>query len=241
MTSIRTTVLLSVVAIISALAIAAPPAGGKPKPKPRKCPADAVVIAGKPIAKILTMLGAKREAGATDKQLLAYVSHYNRCDVDKDGKVTRKEYVEKGKHMNPRARAGIFGATDNNADGIATRVEYVLNRIITDEAKGIVQKCDANKDGKITRAEFVAGSPIKDAKLAGAAEKRAEAADKLAGEVFDALDSNGDGVTTIPEYLRVWGAWARPNYKAQEAALTKRLAKLLKPAKSKPKKSAAAK
>jgi hypothetical protein len=31
---------------------------------------------------------------------------------------------------------------------------------------------------------------------------------------------------TVPEYLRVWGVWARPNYKAQEATLAARLAKL---------------
>lgn len=115
--------------------------------------------------------------------------------------------------MTPQARAGIFGATDNNADGIATRVEYVLNRTLTDEAKAIVQRTDADKNGKVTRAEFVAGSPIKDKTLAGA--------------VHDALDTNSDGVITIPEYLRVWGGWARPNYKAQEAALGARPAKLL--------------
>jgi hypothetical protein len=90
----------------------------------------------------------------------------------------------------------------------------VLNRIITDEAKAIVSKTDADKNGKVTRDEFVKGSPIKDRKLAAA--------------VYDALDTSGDKVITIPEYLRVWGGWARPNYKAQEAALAKRLAKLAK-------------
>ena len=44
--------------------------------------------------------------------------------------------------------------------------------------------------------------------------------------VFDALDTQRDGTITIPEYLRVWGVWARPNYKAQEAAIAARLKKM---------------
>ena len=158
------------------------------------------------------MLGAKTEAGASDDQVRSYANHFDRSDPNRDGKHTRAEYVDGGKYMNPRARAGIFAATDNNADGIVTRTEYVLNRIITDEAKAIVSKTDADKNGKVTRDEFVKGSPIKDRKLAAA--------------VYDALDTSGDKAITIPEYLRVWGSWARPNYKAQEAQLAKRLAKL---------------
>jgi len=158
------------------------------------------------------MLGAKRDVGATDEQLRAYARHFDRSDPNHDGEHTRAEYVDGGRYMTPRARAGIFGATDNNADGVVTRAEYVLNRIITDEAKTIVQRTDSDKDGKVTRAEFVKGSPIGDKTLAGA--------------VFDGLDTSGDGAITIPEYLRVWGGWARPDYKAQEAAIAGRLAKL---------------
>ncbi|NQT53090.1 hypothetical protein HQ576_13615 [bacterium] len=187
-------------------------AAPKPKAQPRKCPADKVEIGGHDIAKVLAMLGAKRDVGATDEQLRAYASHFDRSDPNHDGKHTRAEYVEGGRYMTPQARAGIFRATDSNADDVVTRVEYVLNRIITDEAKAIVQRTDSDKDGKVTRAEFVTHSPIKDEALAGA--------------VFDALDTGGDGVTTVPEYLRVWGGWARPNYKAQEAAIADRLAKL---------------
>ncbi|MBL7223954.1 MAG: EF-hand domain-containing protein [Candidatus Brocadiae bacterium] len=158
------------------------------------------------------MLGARRDVGATDEQLRAYASHFDRSDPNHDGKHTRAEYVDGGRYMTPQARAGIFGATDNNADDVVTRAEYVLNRTITDEAKAIVQRTDSDKNGKVTRAEFVKGSPIEDKALAGA--------------VYDALDTSGDGVITVPEYLRVWGGWARPNYKAQEAAIADRLAKL---------------
>jgi Ca2+-binding EF-hand superfamily protein len=197
--------------LFAATALAAPPPG-RPKPQPRKCPADKIEIGGHEVAEILKMLGAKRDLGATDEQLRDYVRHFDRSDPNHDGQQTRVEYVEGGVYMTPQARAGIFAATDNNADGVATRVEYVLNRIITDEAKTSVQRTDRDKDGKVTRAEFIEGSPIKDAALAGA--------------VFDALDSSGDGTITVPEYLRVWGGWARPDYKAQETALAKRLEKL---------------
>jgi len=215
----RTVGLAAACLLVAAAAVSAAPARPKPKAQPRACPAEKVVINGHAIADILAMLGAKRDVGATDDEVRSYASHFDRSDPNRDGKQTRAEYVDGGSYMTPQARAGIFGATDNNADGVATRVEYVLNRIITDEAKTIVQRTDADKDGKVTRAEFVKGSPIKDKTLAGA--------------VYDALDTSGDGVITIPEYLRVWGGWARPNYKAQEAALANRLATLGK----KPKKS----
>ncbi len=173
----------------------------------RKCPADKITVGGHDVVEILDLLGSKRKTGATDKELLAYTKPFDRLDADRDGKHSKKEYIENGVHMNPQARRGIFAAADNNADGFVTRTEYVLNRIITDEAKGIVQATDSDRNGKVARAEFVNGSPLKDKQLASA--------------VFDALDTNGDGMITIPEYLRVWGSWARPNYKAQEASLEK--------------------
>ena len=212
MSCIRTVVLTVACLLAAASAVSAPPARPGPKARPRTCPADKVVIGGHDVAEILEMLGARRDAGATDEQVRSYASHFDRSDPNRDGKHTRAEYVEGGSYMTPQARAGIFGATDNNADGVATRVEYVLNRIITDEAKAIVQRTDADRNGKVTRAEFVTGSPIKDKALAGA--------------VYDALDTSGDAVITVPEYLRVWGGWARPNYMAQEAALAARLARL---------------
>jgi hypothetical protein len=182
------------------------------KGKGRKCPADKVMVGGRDVLEILKMMDARRDT--TDKQLASYSRHFDSCDSNGDGKHSKKEYIEDGKFMTPQARRGIFGAADNNADGVVTRVEYLLNRIITDEAKGIVQRTDADRNGKIVKAEFVSGSPLKDKHLAAA--------------VFDALDTNGDGTTMIPEYLRVWGTWARPNYKAQEAAIAARLATLSK-------------
>jgi Ca2+-binding EF-hand superfamily protein len=74
-------------------------------------------------------------------------------------------------------------------------VEYVINRMITDEAKEIFHKLDANKDNKLTAKEIIASGKFKD--------------EKLARKVFTALDINGDGSLVIPEYLRVFGRWAR--------------------------------
>ncbi|MEA3366623.1 MAG: hypothetical protein U9R68_00755 [Planctomycetota bacterium] len=190
----RTVALTATCLLVAAAAVSAPPAKPRPKAQPRKCPADKVAIGGHDIADILAMLGAKRDVGATDDQVRSYARAFDGTDRDGDKRHSKKEYIENGRHMNPQARRGIFAAADNNADDFVTRVEYVLNRIITDEAKAIVQRTDANKDGKVTRAEFVKGSPIKDKTLGGA--------------VYDVLDTSGDGVITMPEYLRAWGGWA---------------------------------
>ena len=97
--------------------------------------------------------------------------------------------------MTPQARAGIFQASDSNKDDVVTEDEYVENRIITDEAKEIFSAMDTNKDSKLTAKELLASKKIADEALAGA--------------VFKALDTNSDGTLVIPEYLRVWGRWAR--------------------------------
>ena len=54
---------------------------------------------------------------------------------------------------------------------------------------------DVNRDDRLTFKEIVASGKFKDEKLAKA--------------VFEALDSDGDEELVIPEYLRVWGRWAR--------------------------------
>ncbi|MCP4260592.1 MAG: hypothetical protein GY774_24150 [Planctomycetes bacterium] len=157
-----------------------------------------------PVANVLQRLGAKLERGCSTKEFDGYSSHFDRTDPDRDGKHTRAEYVDKGGYMTPQARAGIFQAADGNADGVVTKAEYVLNRIITDEAKAIVQRMDDDKDGLVERAEFVKHA----AKLLSDLE--------LAEQVYAALDANADGGIPIPEYLRVWGQWARAGRKSAE-------------------------
>lgn len=71
---------------------------------------------------------------------------------------------------------------------------YVINRIITDEAKAIMAKMDEDSDGQVTRREFAA---------------RCGLTDDLSKAVFTEFDTDGNGELVIPEYLRVWGRWAR--------------------------------
>ena len=75
-----------------------------------------------------------------------------------------------------------------------TEQEYVINRIITDEAKGIMAKMDEDGYGAVTRKEFF---------------ERCGLPDNLSKAVFNEFDTDGNGELVIPEYLRVWGRWAR--------------------------------
>ena len=134
---------------------------------------------------ILAEMGAKPIESTSEQDIQGYKSIFNRMDADGDGRFTEEQYVKNSKHMNEGARRKIFAATDRNKDGIATEAEYVENRIITDEAKSIFDNMDTDGDGKVTFKEFT----VK--------------------EVFNDFDTNSDGHLTIPEYLRVWGNWAR--------------------------------
>ncbi len=97
--------------------------------------------------------------------------------------------------MTVQSRKGIFTASDSNRDGFVSEAEYVENRCITDEAKEIFHAMDGNRDSRLTAKEFHASGKFKDETLAKA--------------VFKALDTSGNGELVIPEYLRVWGRWAR--------------------------------
>ncbi|MGY8686344.1 MAG: DPP IV N-terminal domain-containing protein, partial [Verrucomicrobiales bacterium] len=155
-------------------------------------------VGGIEVAKILEQLGAKLEEGVSEDQREAYTRHFDLVDADGDGSHSKTEYIESGNYLTPQARQGIFSAADQDQDGIVTKAEYLLNRIITDEAKAIIQVMDDDGDGAIQRAEFVAHAGPKFPDDA-----------ELTSEVFTALDTNDDGEIFVPEYLRVWGQWAR--------------------------------
>jgi Ca2+-binding EF-hand superfamily protein len=146
---------------------------------------------------ILKRLGAKMEKDLSDAQIRQYQGHFNRMDQNGDGAHSKVEFIGNGSYLNPQSRRGIFNAADRDRNGVVTRAEYILNRIITDEGKAIVQAMDDDRDGVVERAEFLkhATVSLSDADLAMA--------------VFDAFDSNGDDEIVVPEYLRVWGQWAR--------------------------------
>lgn len=174
--------------------------------------ATAVSVAGdlkSPGTKALKQLGAQMEAGVTAQQLFSYEQHFDHVDADHDGKHSREEFVVNGQYMTRESRQGIFRAADSNVDGFVTKAEYILNRIVTDEAKEIIQKMDANRDGTVSRNEFLKSGIVRD--------------EQLSAEIFKALDANQDGKLLIPEYLKVWGRWAR----ADQASAEHRVAALL--------------
>jgi len=177
--------------------------------------ATAVSVAGNlksPGIKALKQLGAQMEAGVTAQQLLSYEQHFDHVDADHDGRHSREEFVVNGQYMTRESRQGIFRAADSNGDGFVTKAEYALNRIITDEAKKIIQKMDANRDGTVSRNEFLKSGVVRD--------------EQLSAEIFKALDANQDGKLLVPEYLKVWGRWAREDRASAEqrvAALRNRL------------------
>ena len=175
----------------------------------------AVSVAGGlklPGIKVLKELGAQMEAGVTAQQLLSYEQHFDRVDADHDRRHSREEFVINGQYMTRESRQGIFRAADSNGDGFVTRAEYALNRIITDEAKEIIQKMDASRDGTVSRNEFLKSGVVQD--------------EQFSDEIFKALDTNHDDKLLVPEYLKVWGRWARAGQASAEqrvAALRNRL------------------
>ena len=54
---------------------------------------------------------------------------------------------------------------------------------------------DTDQNGRLTALELIKTGKVKD--------------QQLAKEIFSALDTDGNKELIIPEYLRVWGKWAR--------------------------------
>ena len=167
----------------------------------------------------LNPLGAKMEGGVGLQEIESYSRFFDFTDKDNDGKHSKVEYVDNGNYLNPQSRAGIFNASDNDRDGFVSRAEYILNRIITDEAKTIVQAMDANEDGNVERSEFI---------------KHAMPDKKLAAQIFIDLDTDRNGILHIPEYLKVWGRWARYDRPSADKRISARKAELEKSNQAKP-------
>ena len=159
-----------------------------------KKPSSKGIASFKP-KEIVILLGAKIWEGVSERQLENYRRVFGFGDTDNDGRHSKKEYIDNGRFMTPQARQGIFKASDTNNDGFVTLDEYVENRIITDEAKKIFNEMVANQNGILTALELLKTGKIKD--------------NQLAKEIFSALDTNNNKELIIPEYLRIWGKWAR--------------------------------
>jgi hypothetical protein len=153
------------------------------------------LIGGLTPEKILVQFGYRGAKGVSQDQIKGYKRVFGLLDLDRNKKLSVKEYVDDGRYMDRQARAGIFLASDANHDATVTEAEYIENRIITDEAKQIFHSMDADNDGRVRRQEMLKHGTINDANLADA--------------VFTSLDTDANGELVIPEYLRVWGSWAR--------------------------------
>ena len=158
-------------------------------------PSSSKTVGGILPRQIIALFGARLEDGVTGRELASYRRAFGFGDRDRDGRHSIKEYVDEGVYMTRQARQGIFNAADSDDDGFVTREEYVENRIITDEAKRIFESMDADRNGRLTAEELVGSGILKDEDLSEA--------------VFHALDTNGNGELILPEYLRIWGRWAR--------------------------------
>lgn len=171
-------------------------------------------VADMDVSVVLARLGAKMEQGVTQRQLQDYARHFQLVDRDNDGQHSKTEYIDNGNYLTPQSRRGIFNAADNDGNGFVTEPEYVLNRVITDEAKWIMQQMDENRNGSIQKTEFVASGKLDP---------------EAAESVFNALDVDRNGSLVVPEYLRVWGQWARAGQASPAERISGRKGGAMKP------------
>ena len=181
-----------------------------------------LLVANVPVTELLKRLGAKMENGTPVSEFNHYSFQFQIDDRNRDGKQTRQEYVDQGRYLTAQARSGIFQAADSNSDGVVTKDEFILNRIITDEAKRIVGRMDDDRDGYVEEAEFIAHAT----RLLGDA--------KLAAACYAAFDRNRDGEILTFEYLRLWGQWARSGQPSASKRIAARREALANPKPSSP-------
>jgi len=86
-------------------------------------------------------LAAAELKGAEAQRLLA-------CDTNKDGAITRQEYLQCRRRVAERWMQRIFAKYDKNGDGFIGREERIA------ALRGFFNSLDTNKDGRISREEF---------------------------------------------------------------------------------------
>lgn len=97
---------------------------------------------------------------------------FDQTDANKDGKVTRAEYVA--------ARSARFDTLDKNRDGVVSKADFpraAANPQAAARLDAMIGEADADKDGKVTRAELA----------------------RAPAPGFDRVDTNKDGVVTKAE------------------------------------------
>ena len=131
-----------------------------------------------------------------------------RFDSDKDGRLSRAEFVAAQRSMADR-----FDKMDVNKDGYVDRTD--MQARMAQQHAAFFSGADANRDGRVTRDEFIVEHGARSAERRAQWAKRGEAAGKQkpmrqpptdqqqierAGTRFDQLDANKDGALTRAEF-----------------------------------------
>jgi Ca2+-binding EF-hand superfamily protein len=120
---------------------------------------------------------------------------FKKADTDGDGKISKDEFKA---GMPQGANADdLFSKLDTNGDGYidesenaaaAQRVHKGHHRRKDADPLEVFQKADKDGDGKISKADFKSALP-------------AGTDSTAAGQVFDSMDTNQDGVVDAAEYM----------------------------------------
>jgi hypothetical protein len=129
-------------------------------------------------------------------------------DTDKDGRISRAE-AEAGKGK----LAARFDQMDVNKDGYLDRTD--MQARMEQHRADFFKGADTNKDGRVTRDEFIVEQGARSAERRQHRGQRAQAAGQqapirqapseqqrieFAGNAFDRMDANKDGVLTQAEF-----------------------------------------
>jgi Ca2+-binding EF-hand superfamily protein len=126
------------------------------------------------VDRVFAALDTKKTGRLTETQLAAAkldgpeAQRLLRCDLDKDGAITKAEYLECRRRIALRWMERIFAKYDTNGDGLIGREERVS------ALRDFFTRLDADGDGKIVPAEFAAAQKRW-------AERRQRAGDAPAG------------------------------------------------------------
>ena len=120
-----------------------------------------------------------------------------RADKDGDSKISREEFDSARPKDRGRAHDNLFSRIDTNADGFIDESENaaVLKSVPKGRPPGggmnlmkLFEKADSDGDGQISKTDFQS-----------AASQSTDSA--TAGQIFDAMDTNQDGVVSVAEYI----------------------------------------
>lgn len=135
---------------------------------------------------------------------VASSQRFIKMDLDKDGKVSKKEF---GKHMQKRHRDYMerrYKKMDVNQDNKVSKQEYMDAK--RKRAEYRFTKIDQNGNGVISPEEF--------ARCKGHHHRH------KGKNIFAKLDGNGDGYSTKEESLAAWANWFKRNDTDKDGVVT---------------------